>query len=223
MTCKKLEKYDRGKMDEADFKLHAASCPSCREALLLDEDVMTKAKSLRQPVDSPLLWNRIEETLQKEMAEEQRLSTELQAKKERRRKQFILRWKFAHIIPTAFILLAVVGLGTYIGLRDRTPHSGLLAHKALIRIEQKEQEYMKSIQDLEKQVIPRIADLDLELAFLYRERLETIDAQITQCREALVSNPTNAHIRHYLITALQDKRETLVDVLNLKTGKINGT
>jgi predicted metal-dependent hydrolase len=61
--------------------------------------------------------------------------------------------------------------------------------------------------------------LDLELEFLYRERLEVIDAQIAKCREAVAANPANAHIRRYLMAALQDKKETLAEVLNLKSEK----
>jgi len=67
-----------------------------------------------------------------------------------------------------------------------------------------------------------MAGLDLELDSLYRDRLGTIDAQIARCREALKSNPANAHIRRYLMAALRDKRETLTEVLNLKAGKPEG-
>jgi len=48
---------------------------------------------------------------------------------------------------------------------------------------------------------------------LYRDKLAAIDAQIDKCREALDSNPGNAHIRQYLLAALQDKRQALADVL----------
>jgi hypothetical protein len=50
---------------------------------------------------------------------------------------------------------------------------------------------------------------------LYRDRLETIDAQIARCQEALAENPSNAHIRRYLLAALQDKKETLRELAQL--------
>jgi hypothetical protein len=219
MTCRYLEKYDQGEMDEAEFKRHAASCSTCREALRLDEDVMSMAETLRHHIDAPPLWSRIEDTLRKELAEKRGLSTKRQAEKSRKHKRLSLPWRRLLLVPAGVVLLVAVGLIIYFGLHSHTPSSGLLARKALARVEQKEQEYLSAIQDLEKQAIPQMASLDLELIFLYRDRLETIDAQIEQCREALASNQANAHIRRYLIAALQDKKETLVEVLSLKNEK----
>jgi hypothetical protein len=216
MSCKELERYDRGEMDKAEFARHAASCSFCQQVLELDEEVMSLAETLRQPVEAPRLWSRIEEALRKEMAEEQPLAPEPQMKKKPRVEHPYLRWRFLRLAPAAAALLAVVGIGLYFGLKSSAPSSGLLARKALARVEQKEHEYMKAIEDLEKQALPRMADLNLDLVFLYRTRLETIDAQIEQCREALALNPANAHIRRYLMAALQDKKETLAEVLSLE-------
>lgn len=196
MTCKHLDRFNEGKMEDVDFRRHAAGCPICREALKLDEEIMSAAGSLRQHIEAPGLWSRIEEAIQED------------------HKRFSLRWRFLKFAPAAFVLTIMLGLGIYIGLKIQTPSSGLLARKALVRVEQKEQEYLKAIQDLEKQVLPKMADLDLKLVFLYRDRLETIDAQIKQCREALASNPANAHIRRYLMMALHDKKQTLAEILN---------
>jgi hypothetical protein len=216
MSCKELERYDRGEMDEAEFMRHAASCPICRQALQLDEEVMSWAKSLKQPIEAPHLWSRIEEVLLEERAEEQQLAQEPQVEKKKKSGRFSLRWRFLRIVPAAAALLIVVGIGVYFGLKSSAPSSGLLAEKALARVEKKEQEYMRAIKDLEKQALPQMADLNLDFVFLYRTRLETIDAQIEQCREALALNPANAHIRRYLIAALQEKKETLAEVLNLE-------
>jgi hypothetical protein len=95
-----------------------------------------------------------------------------------------------------------------------------MAKKALARVEQKEQDYLKAIQDLEKQALPKMAGMDLKLVFLYRDRLETIDAQIKQCQEALALNPANAHIRRYLMMALIDKKETLAEILDPENEKL---
>jgi hypothetical protein len=65
-----------------------------------------------------------------------------------------------------------------------------------------------------------MADMNLELMLLYRDRLETIDDQIEQCREALSENPGNAHIRRYMLAALQDKKQTLKELL--ESEPING-
>jgi hypothetical protein len=208
MICKELERYDKGEMSEAEFAKHASVCLECRKALLLDKEVMSLAESSRRPIDAPRLWSRIERALDEEIAGESQ-----------RRKGFFLYWKPHRFVSTALIVLVVVGLSLYIGLREPPPSSGLLAKKTLAKVEQKEKKYVESIQELEKQALPRMTALDLELEFLYRERLEVIDAQIAKCREAVAANPANAHIRRYLMAALQDKKETLAEVLNLKSEK----
>jgi hypothetical protein len=86
---------------------------------------------------------------------------------------------------------------------------------ALEKVEQKEREYAAAIAELERVTSSQMAKLDLELMLLYRDRLETIDAQIARCREALATNPGNAHIRRYLLAALQDKTETLRELAKL--------
>ncbi len=98
-------------------------------------------------------------------------------------------------------------------LKTEGQESGLLAGSALERVEKLEREYVQAIRELEKEATPHMAQLDMELMLLYRDRLETIDAQIERCQEALETNPANAHIRRYLLTALQDKKETLVEIV----------
>jgi hypothetical protein len=219
MTCKELERYDQGELDEAEFERHASRCPACQEALRLDKDVLSLAKASRRHIDAPTLWSRIQESLRNELSAKTPRAIALSIEKDRRHKRFSVRWKPLRLVPAVIILVGVIGLGFYFGLKNQTPTSGLLAQKALAKVEQKEAEYMEAIKELEKQALPQMEDMDLDLVFLYRDRLETIDAQIVKCREALAMNPANAHIRRYLMAALQDKKDTLADVLNVKTEK----
>jgi hypothetical protein len=211
MSCPEAERYEKGELSEAEFERHAANCSGCREVLRLEAEIMSRAKELRRPVQAPGLWSRIERSLEEEAA------------KERARAPFLAR--LFRLAPAAALILAVAGLALYFGLRKHPSSvpSGILSNSALARVEQTEKEYLKAIEDLEKQAQPQMDGLDLELSFLYRDRLETIDAQIRRCREALESNPGNAHIRRYLMAALQDKRETLAEVLQLKAGDSEGT
>lgn len=211
MICREFEKYENGEMGEDPFKRHAAGCPSCREMLLQDAEIMALAGSLRRPIQAPGLWSRIEKALEEE------------AVKERGRAPLLSR--FLRLVPAAALIIAAAGLALYFGLKTRLPSSpsGILSSIALARVEQTEKEYLEAIEALEEQTQPQMAGLDLELMFLYKDRLETVDAQIRRCREALESNPANAHIRRYLMAALHDKRETLAEVLNLKPGKPEGT
>ena len=203
MICDYLDKFDQGAMDEAEFRKHAVHCSTCREALELDEDVMSLAKSLKKEIEAPRLWDRIEKSLATEMSKKHRFNL-----------------KLFRLVPAMVALILLVWLGITVILKNRTPSSGLMAKKALARVERKEQDYLKAIQDLEKQALPKMAGMDLKLVFLYRDRLETIDAQIKQCQEALSLNPANTHIRRYLMMALIDKKETLVEILNPENEKV---
>jgi hypothetical protein len=89
----------------------------------------------------------------------------------------------------------------------------LLAGKALKQVEAKEREYEEAIAEMERLAEPQLAKLDADLMMLYRDRLATIDAQIVRCKEAAARNPANAHIRRYLLAALQDKQETLQELV----------
>jgi hypothetical protein len=195
-------------MEDAEFMKHATSCSTCQEILKLDEDVMSMATSLRQHIEAPHLWTRIKESLVEEMAGDHRFGN-----KTGEGRDF---WRIFKLAPAIVALFLVVWIGIYLIFENHNPSSGLMAQKTLTRVEKKEQEYVKAIQDLEKQAILKMADMGLKLVFLYRDRLETIDAQIKQCQEALAFNPANTHIRRYLMMALQDKKETLVELLNPK-------
>jgi hypothetical protein len=209
MICRKFKKYGRGDLDRASFERHASGCVACREALRLDDDLMAQAASLRREGEAPHLWDRIEAGLRKQA---------VMSGPKRTEKNFLAR--FLRPFPAAVLLagMGVLAAGGYLSLKGRHPSSGLLADKALARVERKEAEYREAIEALAAEVRPRLVVADAELAMLYRERLEAIDAQIDQCRRAIETNPANAHIRRSLMAALQDKKVALVEVLNLKDG-----
>jgi hypothetical protein len=219
MSCRELERYDKGELEEAEFRLHASTCSTCREALRLDKKVMSLAKASRKHVEAPQLWSRIEKTLQAELSEKSSVKKESQARKGIWINWFSNRRKLLWLVLASAVLIVCIASGIYFGLTNTPPDSGLLAQNTLAKVEQKETEYIKAIQELEKQAIPQMADMDLKLAFLYKDRLETIDAQIAMCREALDLNPANVHIRRYLMAALQDKKNTLAEVLDMSTEK----
>jgi hypothetical protein len=121
------------------------------------------------------------------------------------------RWKV--LVPAGAAAIVFLATATVLLLRISAPPSGILAHRALAKVELKEKEYTDAIDALEKLARPKIDAMDLQLVSLYRDRLAAIDAQIEKCRDALASNPANAHIRRYLLAALKDKQQTLAEVL----------
>ncbi len=200
MSCNKLKKYELGRISEAEFEQHLKMCSSCQELMKQDARLMALSRSLERPVEPPHLWERIAKSLGEEQQKELSLGVARR------------RWHPLRILPAAAAALLVVAIGLYFLIEPGTRKSGLLADSALARVEKKENEYVRAIEELEELVLPRMADMNLELMLLYRDKLETIDDQIEQCREALAENPANAHIRRYMLAALQDKKQTLTEI-----------
>ena len=201
MNCAWYEKHELGKIDEAAFKEHLKACPACQKTVLADARLVDLARMEEPAPLSPWLWTRIEAALEKEG--------------KRSEKPRIAIWRRA--VPAlrfAAVLFVGVALGVALWPRLNTGDAKLLADSALERVERREQAYVNAIAELEERVQPKLAQMDVDLMLLYRDRLETIDAQIAQCREALEENPANAHIRRYMLAALQDKKETLRELLS---------
>jgi hypothetical protein len=205
MKCKRFRQYELGKMDEETFVRHIRECAVCREEAVLDTRLEDKIHELREPVHAPRLWPRIEAGLQEEKRKE---SLGRPHRAPLNRKLFFNPW-FA---TAAAIILIGVCLMLVFNRRELTPSKGHLARRVLKQIESREHDYISAIEELEKNVRPKLADMDFEMLALYRERLETIDAQIERCRRALEVNPASAHIRRYMLAALQDKKKTLIRI-----------
>jgi hypothetical protein len=201
MSCKEYEKYQLGKVDAEEFRQHLEVCEHCRELEWRDSLLMSAARSLKEPVSAPGLWERIETSMREE---------NLAKVKPVFFGGFNRRF---NLLLAAAALLVAVAVGIYFGVYLERNGSGLLTDSALERIEQTEQAYMRAIDQLEEQALPSLEKMDIELMLLYKDRLAVIDFQIRQCKEALMENPANSHIRRYMLAALQDKKETLNEIL----------
>ncbi len=210
MSCDKYDKYEEGALTAGEFARHVRDCAECRELAALDARLEGEIMTMRKPVGAEGLWERIEASLRREK--------EAAAAKEAERDSGTSRWGAGAfffrrwiLVPAgaALVLLAVLGFRL---LRMPSAPSGLLAGEALARVESTEKEYLRAIESLERQARPKLAAMDVQEMSLYKDKLSVINAQIIKCREALGSNPGNAHIRRFLLAALQDKRQTLADV-----------
>jgi hypothetical protein len=177
------------------------------KAARLDARLDRELAALKAPIPAPGLWQRIEAGLEREKG-----AGFGPAAFARTRRGLFRGLPFQAPLPAYILVLAVLGLGAYFGARLVARPPGLLAAGALAKIEVKEREYVRSIEELEAAVRPKMAALEGELASLYRSKLDAIDAQIGRCREALGANPANTHIRRYLLAALRDKREALAEL-----------
>lgn len=210
MSCDRFDRYLSGEGTAEEFARHARDCAECREQAALGARLDREIATLKSPVVADGLWERIEASL----IREKRLAAEPAGKRAPGRPWLgaLLARRWPILVPAgaAVALLVVMGL---IGLRRSVVPSGILANEALARVERTEKEYLGAIASLESQARPKIAAMVPEEMSLYEDKLAVIDAQIVRCREALASNPGNAHIRGYLLAALQDKRQTLADAL----------
>jgi len=203
MNCEFYQKRELGEINESEFSQHLATCSACQKLVEQDARILTLAQNLQKPVASPLLWAKIENSLRAEQQKDHR---------HRRINWSEQKWTLLRI---AAVLLIGIGLGSYFIFKPKPGEPRLLAGAALQQVEKKERAYAEAIAELERAALPQMAKLDAELMLLYRDRLETIEAQIARCKEALADNPSNAHIRRYLLAALQDKKETLRELLQL--------
>ncbi len=201
MECDKYQRYELGEIEGVEFRAHLPVCSLCRKQVESDVQLTAAAKLLKKPVAAHDLWQKIEDGLRTE-----------QWKKKR------MRFNNFAVFRIAAVLVVAVGITLFFADRKANVNTKLLAYSALARVEEKEKQYEAAITQLENLAVPQMAQLNLDLMFLYKEKLAAIDEQIGHCREALKGNPANAHIRRYLLAALADKKETLKEIVNL--GKV---
>jgi len=198
MNCLQFQRYELGKLSPAEFEKHLGDCPDCRQTLAQDAKLLAAASALNQPVTAPFLWQKIEAQLRAES---------------RPRPRFELTQTWNYVLRLAAVLVLIFSAAYFFRPEPTSHPSGLLVNSALERVTAQELQYEQAISELEALAQPKLREMDWELQLLYRDKLETIDYQISRCKKALGANPANAHIRRYLLAALNDKKQTLSELL----------
>lgn len=211
MTCDEYRRFWCGEVSAQQFASHKSTCESCREAQALDAIVEREARAIPTPSPSPSpgLWTRIAEVLEQEQDPT------------RVRVRMFPRLAFG----LAAVIVVALGIVVILDLRpvgDVPAPRNLLTAQALDRVERLEEEHRQAIEDLERLAAPILAGAETELLLRYRDRLETIDAQIERCRGVLDDDGANAHVRRYLMVAYADKTETLREILEHSSGQMSG-
>lgn len=204
MNCDKFEQHELGEIDDDFFNDHLKTCRQCQAHKKSDIKLLTLAGSLKRPVQSHGLWDRIEDQLKDEIKKRKMINI-----KESR--------PYWNMLRIAAVVVLIIGMTVFIKGRQKPESTGLLSEALLAEVEKQERDYIKAITRLEKITEPRYEQMDMEIQLLYRDRLETIDRQIALCKNAINSNPANAHIRKYMMMALKDKKDTLIEISEYQT------
>lgn len=198
MSCIYFQHDSLHTLSETEIKDHIKSCSLCADRVSFENKILQEAHDLTPINVDKDLWSKIEINLKD---------------KTNSKNIFILFWKHKIVFTAAASLFILASLFTFYFF---TPvnSTGVLSHAAILKVEFSEQNYLQAIEDLEEEAQPILANLEFDLMLLYHDKLETIQTQINLCREAINKNPGNAHIRRYMLAALQDKKETLNEIIN---------
>jgi len=200
MDCNYFQNDNLDILPEKEQQEHIKTCMLCQERQAFEDQIIQEASQLNPLKPDADLWDKVESSLQ-------------QNTKKDKTNIFQMTVKSKVWLSAAAVIVAVFSVSVFYFYSGGTDK--ILSDGALVRIEFTEQSYIDAIEDLEDEVNPKMADMDIDLMLLYRDKLETIDTQINRCREAIKNNPGNAHIRRYMLAALQDKKETLKEILEI--------
>jgi hypothetical protein len=193
-------------LSESAFIAHSKACEECQKSLAFEKTVTAQIEELRTLEPSTTLWPKVRAQLIKER--QKRTFSKFnyyfdQVRRNLRRPA----WQAGFVVGIIVLIAASLLTG------ELDYSKKYLSNSALNRVEKKELEYEEAITDLEKLASAELTSNETDLFLLYRDKIETLNAQIAQCKEALENNPYSVHIRRYLLAAYQEKKETLAEVL----------
>jgi len=215
-----LHKFDCSNLEQAlleetpeliaSLEQHATSCASCRAELQIWREISAAALTMHKEWESPALWPRIVHSLQTEMARPRGWRSwfadlNLVPK---------MRWQVA-LATLVFIAASSMGAWLLMHRNVSTPTNDahLLTDQAVQQVEQAEKSYEQSIDKLAKLAEPKLDAASTPLLKNYREKLNLLDAAISDCRTNLDKNRANAYLRSELLSFYQEKQQTLEQVL----------
>jgi hypothetical protein len=215
-----LQKFDCSNLEQAfreespaliaSLEHHATTCESCRAELQIWREISAAALTMHKEWESPALWPRIENSLQTEIARPRGWRSwfadlNLVPK---------MRWQIA-LATLVFVAASSMGAWLLMHRSASTPTNDahLLTDQAVQQVEQAQKTYEQSIDKLAKLAEPRLDAASTPLLKNYREKLNLLDAAISDCRTNLDKNRANAYLRSELLSFYQEKQQTLEQVL----------
>lgn len=201
MECHKYFQFEKGKIKQSEFAEHLRTCTFCQSEVKRDRELLQLSSDLKMPYPDSGEWQGIKTKLESQTAKKKSVSNIT---------SIANSWLK---IAAVFIAAALISLSVYYFYP--VPENGILDMVSMKKIEQTEQAYINAIEEMEQQALSGLEQMDLNMSLLYREKLQLIDSQIARCQIAVENNPANAHIRRYLLTALKDKKTTLIEIMTV--------
>jgi hypothetical protein len=210
-------KFECGDLDRAfanpdlmeDAREHLRHCAACRNEYRLWKEISTTARQLHQSWDSPDLWLRIRQGIERERPLPKRRWTQWQP------------WTLA-AAAAIVLVLAVLGwppLTSFKAPANRARPAAaserdFLTEQALRNVEKNEAAYRRSIEELSRVAQPRLEGQTVSpLLASYREKLLILDSAIQETRSNVAQNRFNVRLQRELADLYRDKQQTLQEIL----------
>jgi len=174
---------------------HVESCAPCRTRLQEYREISRLAAALKQSIEAPGLWPRIEAGLVRERAQPRRFP---------RRVPLLA----GAIAAAALLLLLPTVLPTLLRPRAGVSRSTILADAEIETLVREERRIAARIGEIEPLFETRIAQED-HAAAIVSGGLAYLDGNIETCRRLCERNPANRSIRRALLQSAEKKLEIL--------------
>ncbi|MEO8218713.1 MAG: hypothetical protein ABI718_16675 [Acidobacteriota bacterium] len=214
-SCEELDEILEAGMPEdlARVLAHSQHCPLCRDEVVAWSEINRLKSGLHERWESPGLWSRIEKSLVAESAVIQpaAVANVVPILHGGRTASALLR------VAAVTLLVAALGGITWWTLSLRPERSAVdewaLEESALENVEKAEQAHLKSIEELQKIVDPRLENATTPLMLSYREKLMLLDSAIAECEGQIRMNRSNAQLRKELLAIYTEKQKTMQQLL----------
>ncbi len=214
--CARLEEtLDADRPEEfARLLVHSQVCLRCREEVMAWSELRRITGGLHKTWESPGLWPRIEEALAAADTPPHAGFEHgvIPMRRKNERAPFLLMR-----VAAVTLLAAALGGITWWTLSLPPETSAVdqwaLEESALQNVEKAEQAHLKSIDQLQRIVEPRLENATTPLMLSYREKLMLLNSAIAECEEQVRMNRSNAQLRRELLSIYDEKRKTLQQLM----------
>lgn len=191
---------------------HLDSCAECRK---LHEDfkkIAGTARGLKALSPSNKTWFKIASRIKEEQAGARR------PVRMRQRRLFLSPRTLGWVVSTALLLLVLVGaltVGPKLWRAEKSPQQYVLS-----KLEEAERHHQKAIAALWEAVSAQKETLDPQLSAVFQKNLDIIDTSISDCKQAVLSQPDSIDSRNYLLAAYKEKSSLLEEMMAAGTSPV---